>query len=722
MNTEHHTDSVQYKHLRYDLLIHPAKKKSFRFSVNEFSGRLNFRFVRNGRGLLRTYREALLTDEDRAACSLHSTVDLSIRKQEMATKPSIIPLLLPVDELLCSICQTLLNDPVTIPCGHNFCKTCISTHWKLAFSSICCPHCRSKFPSKPDLKTNTILCAIKEHVEKVWPVSEDVSIPDEKQINCDICEEGRELSAVKTCVTCLASFCSVHATPHMNSQALAKHCLCTPVTDIKDLLCKKHSKVLEVFCMNHGTAICWQCTAKHRKCNTRSVEEMRTDWKDAAEKMTEDVQLCFEALLNTINHAQKRAISFIEAEKLGALQKIEKQKERLDDHMVSISLIKDKIDECLNNDSYFNFLLPLPQLPPEVGQLQDVQLDGQAVERMILDLQQLNSSLESQLSTMLQRREEIREKDLTSDYFRVVSGHSKRRGNLLKYSSRVTFDPVTASALVLLSEDGLTVTVEHSELLTWKDYQVNKEIGFRVLCSKEFSSGQHYWELQPPEDEDSNWAVGVTYKNSHDHYQSLGQDSSSWCVRWQNKGEDKDNDKMANNMEGAKDGEVILPKSLVKEDAVKPKVPNRESKKSKLEEFLKKDKSQEGLPQDENKRERNQALVEDVAEGEEKVSELTEENKTATQEDKNIPKQSSTGFFASHNQEMNLISQKPPGKIGVLLDCDRGWLSFFLVSDSKVRLCYRFQALFSAPLCPAIWLRDPESTMTISKGLETTLQ
>lgn len=73
--------------------------------------------------------------------------------------------------------------------------------------------------------------------------------------------------------------------------------------------------------------------------------------------MVEDVQLGFEELINTIDLAQNRAIAFIEAEKLGALQKMEKQKKRLDDHMLSISLIKDKIDECINNDSYFNFLL-----------------------------------------------------------------------------------------------------------------------------------------------------------------------------------------------------------------------------------------------------------------------------------------------------------------------------------------------------------------------------
>lgn len=201
-----------------------------------------------------------------------------LSQTEMATKSPLIPLLLPEDELLCSICQTLLSNPVTTPCGHNFCMSCISKHWRFSMSAYC-PHCRTKFPSKPDLKTNTILSAIMEHVEKVWPEFADVSIPSEEMVSCDICEEGRKLSAVKTCVTCLASFCNVHATPHMNSQVLAKHCLCSPVSDITDLLCTKHNKLLEVFCLNHGAAICWQCTAKHRKCNTRSVEVMRTDWK-----------------------------------------------------------------------------------------------------------------------------------------------------------------------------------------------------------------------------------------------------------------------------------------------------------------------------------------------------------------------------------------------------------------------------------------------------------
>lgn len=265
----------------------------------------------------------------------------------------------------------------------------------------------------------------------------------------------------------------------------------------------------------------------------------------------------------------------------------------------------------------------------------------------------------------------------------------------------MTFDPNTASASVMLSEDSLAVTVERSGFLAWKDYQVNMEMGFRVLCSQNFAKGQHYWEISPPKDLNSHWAVGVTYKNGQERYQSLGQDKSSWCVRWQNASEREDKENCASTESSGCEEETSGSTQT------------------------KKGEKREGCLLHKHKREADETFLFDDTDASESVEEkrvnkdktepaVTKECMVTTRQEED--NKATHRFFASHNQEMHLIGQEPPGKIGVHLDCDRGWLSFFIVTNSKVKLCYRFQALFSAPLYPAVWLRDPEKTMTISKG------
>lgn len=69
------------------------------------------------------------------------------------------------EELHCSICLDLFSDPVTTPCGHNFCKTCLDMFWD-SCEKCTCPYCKETFDKCPDLRCNTALREIVQLFEK----------------------------------------------------------------------------------------------------------------------------------------------------------------------------------------------------------------------------------------------------------------------------------------------------------------------------------------------------------------------------------------------------------------------------------------------------------------------------------------------------------------------------------------------------------------------------
>ena len=58
-------------------------------------------------------------------------------------------------EFKCSICISLFDNPVSLPCGHTFCRNCITQSY--ARSRIC-PNCRTTITSNPaTIETNVCI-------------------------------------------------------------------------------------------------------------------------------------------------------------------------------------------------------------------------------------------------------------------------------------------------------------------------------------------------------------------------------------------------------------------------------------------------------------------------------------------------------------------------------------------------------------------------------------
>uniref|UniRef100_A0A8B9GQ61 E3 ubiquitin-protein ligase TRIM39-like n=1 Tax=Astyanax mexicanus TaxID=7994 RepID=A0A8B9GQ61_ASTMX len=169
------------------------------------------------------------------------------------------------DELQCSICLDVLTDPVSTPCGHNFCSACIEQCWTSSKDHHC-PLCKEKYTTKPELKVNTTFRAVVHHFQRRQSCSRPA-------VPCDVCS-GRKRPAVKSCLDCATAYCESHLENHATAPRLKKHKLMDPVENLQDYICQNHERPLELFCRDDQTCVCRFCTeTDHKTHSTVPVEQ-----------------------------------------------------------------------------------------------------------------------------------------------------------------------------------------------------------------------------------------------------------------------------------------------------------------------------------------------------------------------------------------------------------------------------------------------------------------
>ncbi|KAL0159745.1 hypothetical protein M9458_043470, partial [Cirrhinus mrigala] len=177
---------------------------------------------------------------------------------------------------MCSVCQDLLKDPVTIPCGHSYCKSCITGCWdqKNQVRVYSCPQCRQTFSPRPALVINSMLAEVVEKLKKRKPPADCLAgAGDEK---CNICT-GKKYKAVKFCLMCLNSYCQNHLEEHESWFKGKRHNLTDAIGRLQEMLCQKHEKILEVFCRTDQKCICVLCMDEHKNHDIVSAAEQRTE-------------------------------------------------------------------------------------------------------------------------------------------------------------------------------------------------------------------------------------------------------------------------------------------------------------------------------------------------------------------------------------------------------------------------------------------------------------
>ncbi|NXH15982.1 TRI25 ligase, partial [Bucco capensis] len=209
------------------------------------------------------------------------------------------------EELSCSICLCIFSSPVTVPCGHNFCASCLELSWAGLSSNFSCPQCRATFPSRPQLQKNTVLCKVVEQLQGCIGAQDEMDEAaaadrgaEAAPINCDSCLQA---PAVQTCLTCTASFCAEHLRPHQDSPAFRDHQLCPPLRDLQQRKCPKHNKLFEFFCVQHGSCICSLCLLEHKLCHTSPLGLAKANAESALKKKLMELHNQSEKVARAIN-------------------------------------------------------------------------------------------------------------------------------------------------------------------------------------------------------------------------------------------------------------------------------------------------------------------------------------------------------------------------------------------------------------------------------------
>nr|XP_033491501.1 E3 ubiquitin-protein ligase TRIM21-like [Epinephelus lanceolatus] len=463
--------------------------------------------------------------------------------------------LLTEDQFLCSICLDVFTDPVSTPCGHNFCKTCITEQWNINVPYQC-PNCKEVFHQRPEMRVNTFISEMAAQFrqsaqQKASSSSSEQQVSKPGEVPCDVCT-GTKLKALKSCLVCLESYCETHLEPHLTRSGLKRHQLIDPVENLEGRMCLKHDKLLELFCKTDQMCVCMLCTVLDHK--THDVVPLREEYEgkkaelgkteaeiqqmiqkrrlkieeikhsvelseeDADREIADGVQV-FTALKESVERSQAELMDTIKEKQ----RKTEKQAEgfikELEQEISELKKRSTEVEQLSRSEDHLHLLQSFRSLitAPPTKDWTEVSVRPPSYEGTVRRaVSQLEETLSKQMKKLLTEVELKRVQQSAVD---------------------VTLDPDTAHPNLILSADGKQV----------KDGDVEKNLPNNperfdycpnVLAKQSFSSGRFYYEVQVKGK--TGWDLGVVRESINRKGQiTLVPQNGYWTICLRNENEYK---------------------------------------------------------------------------------------------------------------------------------------------------------------------------------------
>ncbi|XP_076127556.1 tripartite motif-containing protein 16-like [Alosa pseudoharengus] len=441
------------------------------------------------------------------------------------------------DLFTCPICLDILRDPVTIPCGHNYCMGCIKGCFdqedqKGVYS---CPQCRQSFNSRPVLNKNNVFAELVEQFRKtrnqpLVPAPVECYIAGD--VDCDVCT-GRKLKAVKSCLECLVSYCETHYKAHNELNPGRKHKMVDAIGQLQERICTQHEKPLEVFCRTDQSCVCLFCLVdEHKGHDTvsasegklekqaetqrslhqriqeseRKLQELRKaveTLRSSAQTAVEDSKRVFTEIIRTIERRHSEVTELIRAQEKAQVSRAEGLLKQLEQEIAELKRREAELEQLSHTEDHIHFL----KTYQSVGDLPESK-DSFDVNQS-LSFENVNTSvstLKGQLEDFC-KEEFMKISAAVTEVQVILPSEPTTIEEFLQYSCHFTLDPNTAHRQFHLSERNRRVE-RRAQLQSYPDHPERFDEWWQVLCS-EGVYGRCYWEVE--------WSgvvyIAVSYKS-----------------------------------------------------------------------------------------------------------------------------------------------------------------------------------------------------------------
>ncbi|XP_049452679.1 E3 ubiquitin-protein ligase TRIM39-like [Epinephelus fuscoguttatus] len=452
------------------------------------------------------------------------------------------------NRFLCSICLDVFTDPVSTPCGHNFCKNCITEHWNINVPYQC-PNCNKVFDTRPELQVNTFVSEMVSHFRQS---AQQRSSSSEQQaakpgdVPCEICT-GPRLKALKSCLVCLVSYCETHLEPHLTASGLKRHQLIDPVENLEGRMCMKHDKPLELFCKTDQRCVCMLCTVldhkshdvvplkeeyeikkcklgkteaeiqqmiKERQLKIQGFQQLVSISRKNADREIANSNHVFTELKEAIERHQAKLIKMAEEKHRMTEKQAEGFIKELEQEISELKKRSDELEQLSHSEDHLNLVQKFPSL------------DAAPPTKNWTQVKVCPPSYEGTVGTAVDQLVEL----LKNEMKKLLTKFELK--TVQQSAVDVTLDPDTAHPQLILSEDGKQV----HDGTVWKDLPENPKRFSHGLCvlGKQFvSSGNFYFEVQVKGK--TKWALGVARESvNRKGLFSVSLKNGYWTIRLNN--------------------------------------------------------------------------------------------------------------------------------------------------------------------------------------------